>query len=45
MESKKKKYGKMLLNMGITLGGILLVCFAGPKFLSFFMPFFIGSKT
>ena len=42
MESKKKKYGKMLLNMGITLGGILLVCFAGPKFLSFFMPFFIG---
>lgn len=32
----------MILNMGITLGGIFLVCFVGPKFLSFFMPFFIG---
>lgn len=42
MESKKTKYIKMLLNMGITLGGILLVCFVGPKFLSFFMPFLIG---
>ena len=28
--------------MGVTLGGILLVCFVAPKFLSFFMPFLIG---
>lgn len=42
MESKRTKYGKMLLNMGVTLGGILLVCFVAPKFLSFFMPFLIG---
>lgn len=42
MESKRTKYKKMLLNMGITLIGILLVCFLGPKLLSFFMPFIIG---
>ncbi len=42
MESKRTKYGKILLNMGITLGGILIVCLVGPKFISFFMPFFIG---
>lgn len=42
MESKRTKYGKILLNMGITLGGIVLFCFVGPKVLSFFMPFFIG---
>lgn len=42
MESKKTKYIKMLLNMGITLGGILLACLVGPKLLSFFMPFLIG---
>ena len=42
MEGKRTKYGKILLNMGITLGGILIVCLVGPKFISFFMPFFIG---
>lgn len=42
MESRKTKYIKMLLNMGITLVGILLVCYLGPKLISFFMPFIIG---
>lgn len=42
MVSKRTKYIKMLLNMGITLVGILLVCYLGPKLISFFMPFIIG---
>lgn len=37
-----KKYVKILLNMGISIAGIILVIWLGPKLLSFFMPFVIG---
>ncbi len=36
------KYIKIFLNMGISLGGIFLLVWLGPKFLKFFMPFVIG---
>ena len=36
------KYIKIFLNMGISLGGIFLLVWLGPKFLRFFMPFVIG---
>lgn len=36
------KYLKILLNMGISFGGIFLVIWLGPKLLRFFMPFVIG---
>lgn len=36
------KYIKIFLNMGISLGGIFLLIWLGPKFLRFFMPFVIG---
>ncbi len=36
------KYIKIFLNMGISLGGIFLLAWLGPKFLKFFMPFVIG---
>lgn len=44
MEEKKLliKYIKIILNIGISLTGILLLLWLGPKFLSFFMPFVIG---
>ncbi len=37
-----KKYVKIFLNMGISLVGIFLVVWLGPKLLRFFMPFVIG---
>lgn len=37
-----KKYLRIILNIVIPLAGIYLVCFWGPKFLRFFMPFVIG---
>lgn len=37
-----KKYIKIFLNMGISLAGIFLVVWLGPKLLRFFMPFVIG---
>ncbi len=37
-----KKYVKIFLNMGISLVGIFLVVWLGPKVLRFFMPFVIG---
>ncbi len=37
-----KKYVKIFLNMGISIAGIVLVVWLGPKFLGFFMPFVIG---
>lgn len=37
-----KKYLRMILNIVIPLAGLCLVCFLGPKLLSFFMPFVIG---
>lgn len=37
-----KKYAKILLNMGISIVGIILVIWIGPKLLRFFMPFVIG---
>ena len=41
MESVKK-YVRMLLNIIITVAGILLVLYLGPKLLRFFLPFVIG---
>lgn len=37
-----KKYAKILLNMGISILGIILVIWLGPKLLGFFAPFVIG---
>lgn len=37
-----KKYAKIFLNMGISIVGIILVIWLGPKLLGFFMPFVIG---
>ena len=37
-----KKYLRVILNIFIPLAGLYLVCFWGPKFLGFFMPFVIG---
>lgn len=47
MEEKKwvtylRKYAKIFLNMGISIVGIILVIWLGPKLLGFFMPFVIG---
>lgn len=39
---EKKKYAKIFLNMGISIGGIVLVLWLGPKLLRFFAPFVIG---
>lgn len=39
---KAVKYVKILLNMGISIAGIVLVLWLGPKLLRFFMPFVIG---
>lgn len=37
-----KKYAKIFLNMGISVMGIILVIWLGPKLLGFFIPFVIG---
>lgn len=37
-----KKYLRMILNIVIPVTGLYLLCFWGPKFLGFFMPFVIG---
>lgn len=37
-----KKYLKIFLNMGISIAGLILVVWLGPKLLGFFMPFVIG---
>lgn len=37
-----RKYAKIFLNMGISIAGIILVIWLGPKLLGFFMPFAIG---
>lgn len=47
MEEKKwvmylRKYAKIFLNMGISIVGIILIIWLGPKLLGFFMPFVIG---
>ena len=44
MDGKKLliKYIKIILNIGISLSGIILLLWLGPKFLSFFMPFVVG---
>lgn len=47
MEEKKwvmylRKYAKIFLNMGISIVGIILVIWLGPKLLGFFIPFVIG---
>ncbi len=37
-----RKYARIILNIVIPLSGILIVCFAGPRLLRFFLPFVIG---
>lgn len=37
-----KKYLRMILNIAFPLAGLYLVCFLGPRLLSFFMPFVVG---
>ena len=37
-----KKYCRLILNIVIPLLVIWLVCFIGPRFLKFFLPFVIG---
>ena len=37
-----RHYLRLFLNIMIPAAGWLLLCFAGPRFLRFFMPFVIG---
>ena len=40
--NEPKTYARIIVNYLLTLAGILLVIFLGPKMLSFFMPFVIA---